>query len=190
MTTLAMSSKEFELLPWAEYSEDSGRYKKIVAISLAVFIGLFAVLGGLIEPPAIERAQLEKIPTQVASMILEKKKQPPPPLPKIKPIEQKPKPEVKIAVPKVVKPVPVKTRPVKPKPIDKPKAVIKPKIKATAAQRTKAREKAKKSGLLAMSDQLSTLRNMATTDQLKKTKPRRSSGRQSIQYLAGTGSRP
>lgn len=181
MTALAMSSKDLTLLPWTEYAEDSRRYHKVVVACLASFICLFVVLGGLIDPPAIDRAQLEKIPTRVASMILEKKKLPVPVLPKIQPVETKPKPEVKIEVPKLAKVKPVKPKPkVKPKVKPKPKTVVKPKIKATAEQRKKAREKAKKSGLLAMSQQLSSLRNMASVGQLKKTKLKRSTGSQSI----------
>ncbi len=117
-------------LPWAEGSEDR-LFKRLVIVFLVLFMIGGIVLNSL-TLPEIERKKLAEVSPRLAKLIVEKKKEPPPPPPK----KEAKKPEKK-------------KQEVKKKPKPKPK----PKQKAAA------REKAQKSGLLAMQDDLADLRD-------------------------------
>jgi outer membrane biosynthesis protein TonB len=125
------------VLPWADSAEEQGRFRLI----LWSFVALTLIIGAIvpnIKLPEIERAQLEKLPAQLARVIQKKKELPKPkPKPKIeKKVEEKPKPEVK------PKPKPKPEVKVKPKPKPKPKPV--PKKERSPEKVKKAKAKAKK----------------------------------------------
>ena len=105
-----------------------------------------------------DKSKVEELPPRLAQLVVEKQKPKPPPPPKIEKKKEKPK-EKKKEKPKEKK---------KEKPKEKKKEKPKPKPKPTQAELTaKAREKAKSTGLLALSDELSELRD--TTPKLKKS---------------------
>lgn len=134
-------------LPWSIGIEEERRFQRI----LISVIGL-SMLAGVIVPwlptfkPAIE--QTPEAPPRVAKLLFEKRVVPPPePKPVVKP-KPEPKPIVKKAEPKQQ---PVVKQPPKPKPRPVPKV----------DQTQLAREKAAKSGLLAMQDALADLRTQS-----------------------------
>jgi len=144
-----------------EDREEERRFWKIVGVSLVIAV-LLGTIVPFIKLPEVEREKHEIIPPRLAKLILEKK--PPPPLPKAEVVKPKSKPKPK---PKpVVKPTPPEVKP-KPKPAP---AVIKrapPKVKKPTTDReAKAREKAKSSGLLAMSDEFSELMDSSAASEL------------------------
>lgn len=140
-------------LAWSPEQGEVSRLVRTVSVVLPVFL-VIAVLITITELPEQKREEMEKLPPQLAKVVLKKKE---PPKPIIKKKEEKkpePKPEKKVAE--------------KPKPKPKPKIAKKPKpkIKAKPEEVKAAREKAKKSGLLAMSSQLSKLSALADTVKL------------------------
>lgn len=128
-----MSAESYESfsLQWMQREGDDDFFRKIYRIVLIVSI-LLALVVTFISVPKPERKEREPLPPRLVKFLEEQKKAPPP------------KPVV------APKPKPVE----KPKPIERPKP--KPKAPQTASE-TKAREKAKKSGLLALSNELADL---------------------------------
>ena len=141
------------LLPWASTEEEDQRFNRFLKSGIAAFV-VIGALFTFIPAPELTREQAEKLPPQLARVILEKKELP-------KPVEKpKPKPLEK----KQEKPKPVKKE--KPKPVEKPKPepikTVKPKPlteKAPAAEVAKAREKAANSGLMQLQDDLMDMRD-------------------------------
>lgn len=122
------------MLPWVEASEDR-LFNRMVTFFIILFL-LVSFYLNTITLPEIERKKLAEVSPRLAQLIVEKKKIPPPPKKKIK--KPEPKKEVK-------------------KPKEKPKP--KPKKKPTAEERrAAAKQKAQKSGLMAMQDDLADLR--------------------------------
>jgi len=117
-------------LPWVE-SENDRRFKRIVTVSILVF-GILGIVIGMLPVPEPEQKSLQEVAPRLAKLILEKKTPPPPP----------PKPKVK------------KKKTEKPKPKPKKKVAKKPKPKKQEA----ARQKAERTGLVALSDELADLR--------------------------------
>ncbi|WP_250461374.1 AgmX/PglI C-terminal domain-containing protein [Microbulbifer litoralis] len=131
------------VLPWSASADEDTRFGRFLRTGLI----LFALLGAavtLIPVPELTREQAERIPPQLAKVILEKQ-QLPEPQPKAKP-----KPEPRKAEKK--KPEP------KPEPEKKPEPKPEPKEKPPAAEVKLAREKAANSGLLQMQDDLQAMR--------------------------------
>ncbi|MBV1906695.1 MAG: AgmX/PglI C-terminal domain-containing protein [Pseudomonadales bacterium] len=135
-------------LPWARSAVERKRFRSI----LTVFLSLVLVVGliiPLITLPEVKREELEKLPPQLAHLVLEKPEivippPPPPPEPVVeKPVEKKPEP--------IVKKEPL------PKPVEK---------QPTAAD---AREKAKVSGLLAFQDAFADMREAVDMSKLQDT---------------------
>lgn len=146
-------------LAWNPESGEKKRLLRIVSVICPIFL-IMAVYVTWTELPEQKREDLEKLPPQLAKVMLKKKEQPKPIVKKEekKPEPEKPKPE-KIAEktkPKLEKP--------KPQIAKKPEPKVKP--KPTKQEVAKAREKAKNSGLLAMSNQLSKLSALADTVKL------------------------
>jgi hypothetical protein len=143
-------------LAWNIEADENNRLKKTILSVLPLFICL-VIYVSWVELPEQDRETLEALPPQLAKVILKKKKEPKPII-KEKKIEKK---EEKKIVPEKVaekpKPKPELKKPV-PKIAKKPKAEIKRKPKEILL----AREKAKTSGLLAMSSQLSAMSAMAS----------------------------
>ena len=137
------------VLPWASTEEEDQRFKKYLKSGLAAFVVIGALLT-FIPAPELTREQAEKLPPQLARVILEKKELPKPvEKPKPKPVEKKqPKPKEAIKEKPKPKPEPIKT--VKPKPLSE---------KAPAAEVAKAREKAANSGLMQLQDDLMDMRD-------------------------------
>jgi hypothetical protein len=138
-------------LPWNQEAGERQRLLRITAVVLPVFL-LLSIYITWVNLPEQDRHELEKLPPQLAKVML--KKTPPKPEPKV----QK-KPEVELPKPEVAK-IP---EPVKPEEPPKPRIVkeLKETPKAKPEDLKLAREKAKNSGLLAMSNQLSALSAMA-----------------------------
>lgn len=141
---------------WNAEVGEKERLGKISAVVFPVFLAI-AVSVALIDLPEQKREELEALPPQLAKVILKKK--------------EKPKPIVKKEIKKEIKKLePEKKVAEKPKLKPKPKAQIakkaKPKIKHKPKDIQLAREKAKTSGLLAMSNQLSALSALADTVKL------------------------
>jgi TonB family protein len=134
-------------LPWSSSEEDDSRFWRIAKISLALTLVL-AIAIPFIPVPEITREEKEKIPPQLARVILEKQELPPPKViePKVeeKPLEEKPEEK-----PPEEKPPEPEPKPVEPPP--QPKTV------------EQAREKAKVSGLLQFQDDLMDMREMLDT---------------------------
>lgn len=131
-------------LPWAINKEQQDRYNKILrwsVSSIIVLIFLFAIL----PLPEIEKPKSED-PDRLVKLI-PKVEIPPPPIPKVRPVQKKVKPKPKVKAKKD----PIKTA-AKPK-----KAPVKTKS---------AKEVAANSGLLAMKDDLADLKNDASTKTL------------------------
>lgn len=142
-------------LAWNIEADENNRLKKTIFAVLPVFLCLLVYVSW-VDLPEQDREALEALPPQLAKVIL-KKKEAPKPVIKEKKVEKKE--EKKKPVPEKVakKPKPKLKKPV-PQIADKPKPKIKPKPKEVQL----AREKAKTSGLLAMSSQLSAMSAMAS----------------------------
>ena len=130
------------LLPWESSSQEDKRFYRILRYLLIGYVVL-AVAVPLIPVPELEREEKEKLPPQLAKVILEKQNLP------------EPKPEPKTTTPKP-KPEP-KEELIKPKKVVKKKPVEKKPTPAQIAQ--KAREKAKTSGLMQFQDDLQSMRD-------------------------------
>ncbi len=127
-------------LPWAPGEEAEQRFRRILRNAFIVYLVLGVVIPLL---PVIEREHSTEpeLPERVVRLIVEQPKPPPPPPPKVES-----KPEVKVAK------IEPKREPV---PVDR---------------REEARKKAENSGLLALKDELSELRDMNLTAKLSSDK--------------------
>jgi len=149
--------------PWLESPEDR-RFKRLVIICLIIFMSLGLVLN-LLTLPEPEQRKLVDISPRLAKLILEKKKEPPPPKKEI------PKPEKK----KVEK----KKEP------EKKKEVKKKKKEPPKKKKPSAREKAKQSGLIALSDELSDLRESFNLDESLDL-PQQTSGKKALEVASSS----
>lgn len=134
-------------LPWSSSIDDDKRYNKILVICVAVMLVLSAIVT-IIKLPDVPRAEKEKLPPQLARVMLEKQELPPP-----KPVEP-PKPEEKKPEPK-----PEEKKP-EPKPVEKPKEPVKQPPKEAVE---KARERAQNAGVMQFKDDLAEMRDMLQT---------------------------
>jgi len=134
-------------LPWTLHAEQQARFNKLLRWSVAaiiLFSFLFAFLP-LPEPKEVENPEPERL-----VKLIPKVEVPPPPPPKVVPVENKVKPKPK---PKV-KPKPqLKKEPIK--------TAVQPK-KAPVPTKT-AKEVAASSGLLAMKNELSDIKNTSSS---------------------------
>jgi protein TonB len=144
-------------LPWVDHQEDR-RFRRIMIVTLLLFLGAGVVLN-TIKLPEVVQKNLVDVSPRLAKLILEKQKIKPPPPKKEKPKEAKKKePEKK-----------------KEKPKEKKKEVKKP----------DAREVAKKSGLIALSDELEDLRDSFALDDVLKL-PQQTSGKQEVKVATAS----
>lgn len=130
-------------LPWAVEEGEVSRLRKILKVAAGVFVVL-ALLIALVTPPPVERQEAEQLPPRLAQLIVEQKA--PPPKPEPKPLPEPKKEEVKKEVEKTPETEPEVVKEV-------------PRERPTEERVKQAREKASKSGLLAMKDQLQALRS-------------------------------
>lgn len=143
-------------LPWTPIPEEDQRLKRNMIASLVA-----ALIMGLVIPflPVQEKdkSRVDELPPRLAELVVQKRQEPKPPPPKVVKKKEKKKVEKKKEKKKEEK---------KEKKKEKPKP--KPKPKKTQAELTaEARKKAKSTGLLALSDELSELRD--TSPKLKKS---------------------
>ena len=129
---MSVNSYENFALHWMQRNDEDELFRKIYRIVLLVCL-ILGILVAIIDIPKPERKERESLPPRMVKFLEEQKKAVAPPKPVVKAAE-KPKP--------------------KPKPIVRPKP--KPKKPLTSKQ-TKARDKAKQSGLIALSNELSDL---------------------------------
>ncbi len=148
---MAVAYYHSHVLPWTVLPEESKRFKKIVQLVLFCFVVLGLVIP-VIPVPEIDRTKQQEIPPRLAKLILEKKKPKPKPIIEAPKKEEKKKEEKKEEKKKEKKKEKPKKKEVKKKEPEKPKV-------DPEQQRAKAREKAAKSGLLAMMDDLADLRD-------------------------------
>jgi TonB family protein len=145
-------------LPWAEHRED--RVFRIVAIvMLLLFLGVGVTLN-VIKLPEVVQKNLVDVSPRLAKLILEKQKVKPPPK--------------KELVKKEVEKKEVKKK-------EKPKKEKKKEVKKESA-----REVAKKSGLIALSDELEDLREAFALDDAL-TLPQQTGGSQEVKIAAASG---
>lgn len=141
-------------LPWSSSIGDDQRFNKILLVSFALLV-IVSLVVTAINVPEQARAEREKLPPQLARVVLEKQALPPP-----KPVEppriEEKKPEPK---PEEVKPEPkpVEAKP-EPKPLPPAKEPTKVPPSTTAVQ--KAREQAANSGVMQFKDDLAEMREM------------------------------
>ncbi len=149
-------------LPW---NREPGERKRLLTISMVVvpLCLAFAVFVTLVELPEPDRKEKEALPPQLAKLILERKEPPKPVVvPKPEPEPEKPKPEEKPEK----KPVEQAKPEPKPEPKPKPKPRIEKKPEPTPEKVQVAREKVKKTGILAMGKELSKMSELASSVKL------------------------
>ena len=158
-------------LPWVDHQEDRS-FRRLMIIMLLLFLGAGVALN-TIKLPEVVQKNLVDVSPRLAKLILEKQKVKPPPPKKEKPKEAKKKePEKKKEKPK--KKEPEKKKPEKKKP-EKKKEVKKP----------DAREVAKNSGLIALSDELEDLRESFALDDASNL-PQQTAGKQEVKVATAS----
>jgi outer membrane biosynthesis protein TonB len=139
-----VSDIENQSLPTWNAQLENGLFNTLATAMLAMTL-LFSVFISFVELPELSREEKEKLPPQLVKIIKHKVKAPEP---KVEPKKEEPKPKPE------VKP--------EPKPEPKPKRKEKPKPQvAKKVLEKQAKKEAEQSGLLALSEQLKTMRNMA-----------------------------
>lgn len=147
------------MLPWTPVPEEDQRFRRVLLVVLAIFLLLSLIMPWL---PVPQRAPFEtvEVPRRVAELVLERQQPPPPPVPEPRveePAAPLPEPEPVVAVPEPPpQPVPV------PEP---PPQVVQP--PTPEPPQPTARERARSSGLLAFSEDLSQLRDNPSTETLR-----------------------
>jgi protein TonB len=158
MSTANLSSAYFHsLLPWESSDKENSTFTGIIIVLLALTLAL-AMYVQMTELPEVPRAEREKLPAQLAKLI--KAKEPPPP-PKVIEPEVKPDPE---------------PEPEKPKEEPKPEPKPKPKEPTLEEKTKQARESAKSKGVLALQDQLASMRDTANLTNLANTQQTQGGG--------------
>ncbi len=147
-------------LAWNTEQGERQRLLRIVSVVCPLFV-IVAVAITWTNLPEQKREDLEKLPPQLAKVMLKKKEKP---KPIVKKEEKKPEPEKPKIEPKVAEKLKPKLEKPKPQIAKKPEPKVKP--KPTKQEVAKAREKAQNSGLLAMSNQLNKLSALAETVKL------------------------
>ncbi|WP_444928890.1 AgmX/PglI C-terminal domain-containing protein [Microbulbifer sp. SSSA002] len=163
MSTATLSYAPWQLqetvLPWSASREEDQRFIKLLRAGL-IALAISGIAVALAPVPELTREQAERIPPQLAKVILEKKE-----LPKAKP---KPKPTVQKKPEEKKKPEEQPKQkaetPDKPKPVEKPRKVENPPV----AKVQQAREKAANSGLNALADDLLDMRESFSTAEVSR----------------------
>lgn len=155
------------MLPWSSSELENKRFKTITAVVLVITLAFAAVVKWQ-ELPERPRAEKEKVPAQLTRLMTLKKVEPPKPIPvpesKPKPIPVEPEP------PKIEKPKPVESKKIEPKEVKKePPKPVQVKVPTQAEITEQAKAKAKQSGLLAFQDDLASMRDNASLDNLADT---------------------
>ncbi len=166
---MVVESQDRLMLPWTSEGKESLRFKSILVI-LFLLLLIFSIWIPTISLPEKDRETLEKLPPQLAKFV--KKKELPKP---VKKVEPKKKEEIKVEKkPEPKKEPPKKPQKKKPVKINKPKPQVKAKTPELKRKVKAAREVAKKTGLLALQDELADLRTTVDVSTLsKKLAPRK-----------------
>jgi TonB family protein len=154
-------------LPWVEHQEDRS-FRWLMIIMLVLSLGTGMVLDAIKLPEVVQKNLIDISP-RLAKLILEKQKVKPPP-PKI---EKK----------KEVKKKEVEKKKAKKK--EKKKKPEKKKAKKKEVKKEDAREVAKKSGLIALSDELADLRESFDLDDTLKL-PQQTTGKQAAKIATAS----
>ncbi|GAC19185.1 AgmX/PglI C-terminal domain-containing protein [Paraglaciecola arctica] len=159
------------VLPWSSSELENKRFRTITVVVLFITLAFAAVVKWQ-ELPERARAEKEKVPAQLTRLMTPRKVEPPKPIPV-------PVPKPLPAKPKVEKPKPVPPKAVEPKKVPAkdvkkvPPKPVKVKVPTQAELTEQAKIKAKQSGLLAFQDDLASMRdnaslnNLADTDTIK-----------------------
>ena len=152
-------------LPWTEHEEDRG-FRWLMVIMLVAVLGAGVGLS-LITLPQVVQKNLIDVSPRLAKLILEKQKVKPPPPPKKEPPkeEKKKEPEKKKEEPK--------------KPEEK-------KAEKKEVKKESAREVAKKSGLIALSDELADLRESFALDSVVSQPQQTTAGKEATKVASNT----
>ncbi|NCP65702.1 MAG: AgmX/PglI C-terminal domain-containing protein [Paraglaciecola sp.] len=154
-------------LPWSSSAIENRRFGQITLVVLVLTL-LLAALVKWQELPERPRAEKEKVPPQLTRIVKPVKVEPPKPLEPPKPVVI-PEPEVKKPEPERKPPPPVNT----PEVTKKTPEPVKVKVPSQAELTELAKQKAQQSGLLALQDELASMRdnlsvnNLAATDSIK-----------------------
>lgn len=150
-----MAHREQDTLasPFDRSAADDSRFGKLLVGAFVVF-ALLGVAVPLISVPEIEREEKEKLPPQLARVLLEKEEIPPP----LPPPEPEPEPE-----PEEPEPEPEPEEPPEPEPEVTPEPEPEPEPITEVDQ---AREVAKVSGVLQFQDALADMREAINTEAL------------------------
>jgi protein TonB len=162
------------VLPWSSSELENKRFKTITVVILLITLA-FAAMVKWQELPERARAEREKIPAQLTRLITPRKAEIPKPIPL--PTPKPAAPETvppKVEKPKAVAPKPLELKKTPPKEEKKvPVKTVKVKVPTQAEITEQAKIKAKQSGLLAFQDDLASMRdnaslnNLANTDTIK-----------------------
>lgn len=140
------------VLPWSSAAREDRQFAVIAALVAVIFLPVALWIPSR-HVPEIERSEAEQVPPQLARLVER-------PKPIVAPEPKPPEPEP------VTKEQPVPETQPKPK-VAKPAPDLTPKPEPVAAKRQtaeQAREKASRSGLLAMKDRLASLRTPAASE--------------------------
>lgn len=158
-------------LPWESAQQENSKFTVISASILAITLA-FAIFFSVMELPEVPRAEKEQLPPQLARII--QAEEPPPPPPQVEPEsepepEPQPEPEVEPEQALLEEPIPAKQ--------DVPVPQVEEEVVLTEEDKiAEARETAKSSGVLAFSNTLSSMRDMANLDNLANTEQTQGGG--------------
>lgn len=153
------------MLPWTPEGKERRRFSTILLVLFALLL-VFSLWIPFITLPEKDRETLEKLPPQLARFVEKKVLPKPQPIKKEGQKKEEPKKEKK---PEKKPEPPVKKEPEKPIKISKPKPQIVPKTPELKQEVKAAREAAKKTGLLALQDDLASLRTTVDVSVLSKS---------------------
>lgn len=137
------------LLPWSSSTLDNRRFYRILWVLLGIFF-LLGLIIPFIHVPEPQREDLERVPAQLARVLMEEKELPPPPPPP--PPREEPKPEPK---------------PEEPEPEPKPEPRPEPKPEPEPVKLQQAQEQARKSGVLQFADDLAAMRDAMDVSEVR-----------------------
>jgi TonB family protein len=141
------------MLPWTPDEEENRRFRRIMAIVLAVFL-LMSLLMPFLPTPQRELQEAPEVPRRIAELMLERQQPPAPPVPEPR-VEEIPAP---VPEPEAV-PVPAPELP----PAPEPRVQEQP----PAPPPPTARERAQSAGVLAFTEDLTRLRESPATNALR-----------------------
>jgi TonB family protein len=153
-------------LPWVDDQEDRS-FRWLMIIMMVLFLGTGMVLNTITLPEVVQKSLVDVSP-RLAKLILEKQKVKPPPLKKIIPKKEEQK--------KLVKKKEMKKKKKEPE---------KKKEKKKEVKKKDARDVAKKSGLIALSDELADLRESFDLDDTLKL-PQQTTGQQATKIATAS----